>query len=140
MNRQTIVGLLVLLCLGAVAVADDRELNEQRAKAAEFERQADWKLQFEDWDKLAVYGKPETNGAVITVHMIEVKDLVEALNLASSKKNLAVVILRNRFHWRYAEPEGDKQIDTLSEKIKQSGFKRVVFLTETAVGNLVRRE
>ena len=35
---------------------------------------------------------------------------------------------------------GKKQIDQLTETIRKSGFKKVVLLSETSVGNLPREE
>ncbi len=129
-----------MLCFGAVAVADDRELAGQRAKAAALERQADWTLQFEDWDKLAVNCAPQTNGAVIAVQITKVKNLGEALTHRPPKQDLAVVIVSPRFYKRYAEQESDKHISALSQKIKKAGFKRVVFISDRAAGNLVFKE
>ena len=140
MKRLMAISLMALGFVGTLAVADDADLNERRAKAARYERQADWRLHFEDWDKLAVFGAPSTNGAVVTTEMIKVKDIAEALAKAGEKKELAVIIVSHRFHSHYAKDTGEKQLDTLSERIRLAGFKRVVCLSETAVGNLPMKE
>jgi hypothetical protein len=72
MKRLMVIFLMALGFVGTLAVADDADLNERRTKAARCERQADWRLHFEDWDKLAVFGAPSTNGAVVTTEMIKV--------------------------------------------------------------------
>jgi hypothetical protein len=135
-----VIFLMVLGFTGTLAVADDAGLNERRTKAARYESQADWRLHFEDWDKLAVFGAPTTNGAVVTTEIIKAKDITEALTKAGEKKDLAVIIVSHRFHSHYAKDAGEKQLDKLSERVRHAGFTRVVFLSETAVGNLPMRE
>jgi hypothetical protein len=140
MKRLTHIFLMALGFAATLAVADDADLKERRAKAARDEMQADWRLHFEDWDKLAVFGAPSTNGAVVTTEMIKAKDIAEALAKVGKKKDLAVIIVSHQFHSHYAKDAGEKQLDTLSERIRRSGFTRVVFLSETAVGNLPMKE
>lgn len=133
--------IAIMLNLTAVAFAGDADLNERRTKAAQYERQADWRLQFEDWDKLAVFGSPTANGAVVTIHMSKAKDITEALASIPAKRDLAVVVVSHRFHGHYGEmADREKQLDALSAKIRQAGFKRVVLVSETAVGHLLRKE
>ena len=140
MNTKILAAAMAVFTMAILAVAGDAQLDERRAKASQYESQADWKLQFEDWNTLAVCGKPETNGAVVTIHMIKAKDVTEALALAPAKKDLAVIIVSHRFHGHYTKDEGEKQLDTLADMIRKTGFTRIVFLSETEVGNLVRRE
>jgi hypothetical protein len=140
MKRMMVIFPMVLGFACTLAVADDADLNERRTKAARYESQADWRLHFEDWDKLAVFGAPTTNGAVVTTEMIKAKDITEALAKAGEKKDLAVIIVSHRFHSHYAKDAGEKQLDKLSGRVRQVGFTRVVFLSETAVGNLPMKE
>lgn len=140
MNPKTIVTVIVMLCFALGAVADDRELAGQRAKASALERQADWTLQFEDWGKLAVNCAPQTSGGVIAVQITKVKNLSEALSHRPPKQDLAVVIVSPRFFKRYSEKESDKHLEALAQKIKKAGFKRVVFLSDSDAGNLVVKE
>lgn len=111
-----------------------------RAAAARYEAQADWKLYFTDWDTMAVYGSPETNGAVTTVRMMKAKDIAEAIALAPAKKELAVVIISPGFHDHYAGEDAKRQHQSLAGKIRQAGFKQTVFLSETSVGSFPMRE
>jgi len=140
MKRLMIICAMLVLSSGTFALANDTDLNERRARGTRYEAQADWSLHFEDWDKLGVIGMPTTNRAGVTIQTTKVKDIVEALAKAGEKKDLAVIIVSNQFHSHYAKDAGEKELDTLSERVRQAGFKRVVFLSETAVGNLPMRE
>lgn len=130
----------VWLSVSMFAAAGDAQLNERRAKAADYESQADWKLRFVNWDTMAVYGPPQTNGTLVTIDMTNAKDITAALALAPAKKDQAVVVVSPGFHDHYAKDEGDKQLDMLAEKIAKAGFKRIVFLSEAAAGNFVMRQ
>lgn len=132
--------VMVALSASVFAEVNHAEMNESRNRGARYEAQADWRLYFENWDKLGIIGAPFTNGAVITAHTTQVKSIADALAQAIEKKDLAVIIVSHRFLNHYSKDDGERQLDVLSEKIRQAGFKRVVFLSETQVGNLPRRE
>jgi hypothetical protein len=138
--KTTILAIMAIISTCGIAGASDSDLGTRQAKAAEFERQADWKLHFANWDDLAVYSAPVTNGPVVTTHMIPVKNITEAIRRAPSRKDLAVVIISHRFHSHFDKQTGKKQINQLSETIKKSGFEQVVLLSETSVGNLTIEE
>ena len=125
------------------ASAAKREAGEgerSRQRAYDYKRRAEVALHFEDWDKIRVYKGRVGHGGVETEELVEVEDLAAELDSAGDERRLAAVVVSHRFADNYSNEAGTRALDKLGGIIREHGFVRIVFLSETSVGLRILRE
>jgi len=114
--------------------------GESRSRAADLRSKADVCFHFENWDRVRAYGKPAISDKLVTVELRKVEDLGKFLAFFTGGKELAVVEVSHRFYDHYSGEDANRELEKLQQKIKASGFGKVVLLSETAVGLRILRE
>lgn len=134
--------LLILVCLLNVVSAQEKEKEwaEKRRKAGAYVEKADLRLYFVTWTNIWIYNPPTTNGEVITQTRSMVKTIDEALAKPLQKKKLAVVEISTAFHNHFDSRTKDAVLQDIEERIHTNGFEKVVFLSETAIGDVILKE
>ena len=130
---------LFLASLGC-AHRPDTDISSQLSlteteRAFELERQADVVIDYERSDGIRLWIPGQTAHISATD-----QTLATAIASATSKRELAVVVIGKPMRYEFPEPQLRAKVDAIEAVVRAQGFTRVVFQLASATGRPIYRE
>lgn len=147
MTRITFLGLFsAAFCLALTGCArrpDVGTSNQQSyervqgetKRALELERRADLVIDYERPDRIRLWTPPQTTYISATD-----ETLAAAISSATTKRELAVVIIGKPVRYAFPEPQLRGKVDAIESAVRAQGFARIVFQLASASGRPIYRE
>ncbi len=111
------------------------QMQAETARAFELERRADVVIDYERSDSIWLW----IPGQIEHVSATD-QTLAAAIASATSKRELAVVIIGKPVRYEFPEPQLRAKVDAIETIVRAQGFTRVVFQLASATGRPIYRE
>jgi hypothetical protein len=136
----TAVSLALTSCAHHPDVAASNQQSYERMRveterAVELEHRADLVIEYERPDGIRLW----TPGQTAHIGATD-QTLATAIASATSKRELAVVIIGKPVRYEFPEPQLRAKVDSIEAVVRAQGFKRVVFQLASATGRPIYRE